>query len=456
MKSYFFCGIGGSGMSALAVLLAKNGYAISGSDRGFDAQKGADVREKLMKQGIALFAQDGSGVTKDVDCVVVSSAVEESVPDVKAARALNIPVRKRAEILADFLATTNGIAIGGTSGKTTVTAMTAHILKQAGVDPNVVNGGIMLNYRTDTETGNVLTGKGGFCVIEADESDGSIALYSPAVSVVTNISLDHKPIEELRPLFAGFIQKASVGAVVNLDCAETAKMRSLNKNVLTFSLKDESADLYARDIVPTDCGVKFKLNRDEAELLVAGRHNVANALAAIGAADLLGVPRAKSLSALASFKGVKRRLETLGEAGGVYVIDDFAHNPEKIAATLDTLKEKSGRLIVIFQPHGFAPTKLMKDGYIKTFLTKTDMDDIIIMPEIFYAGGTTTKDISSADIVKELARAGKKAHFIPERAKIAKLVLSLAKAGDRVVVMGARDDTLTDFAYGILKELGER
>lgn len=456
MKSYFFCGIGGSGMSALAVLLAKNGYAISGSDRGFDAQKGADVREKLMKQGIALFAQDGSGVTKDVDCVVVSSAVEESVPDVKAARALNIPVRKRAEILADFLATTNGIAIGGTSGKTTVTAMTAHILKQAGVDPNVVNGGIMLNYRTDTETGNVLTGKGGFCVIEADESDGSIALYSPAVSVVTNISLDHKPIEELRPLFAGFIQKASVGAVVNLDCAETAKMRSLNKNVLTFSLKDESADLYARDIVPTDCGVKFKLNRDEAELLVAGRHNVANALAAIGAADLLGVPRAKSLSALASFKGVKRRLETLGEAGGVYVIDDFAHNPEKIAATLDTLKEKSGRLIVIFQPHGFAPTKLMKDGYIKTFLTKTDMDDIIIMPEIFHAGGTTTKDISSADIVKELARAGKKAHFIPERAKIAKLVLSLAKAGDRVVVMGARDDTLTDFAYGILKELGER
>lgn len=456
MKSYFFCGIGGSGMSALAVLLAKNGYAISGSDRGFDAQKGADVREKLMKQGIALFAQDGSGVTKDLDCVVVSSAVEESVPDVKAARALNIPVRKRAEILADFLATTNGIAIGGTSGKTTVTAMTAHILKQAGVDPNVVNGGVMLNYHTDTETGNVLTGKGGFCVIEADESDGSIALYSPAVSVVTNISLDHKPIEELRPLFAGFIQKASVGAVVNLDCAETAKMRSLNKNVLTFSLKDESADLYARDITPTDRGVKFKLNRDEAELLVAGRHNVANALAAIGAADLLGVPRAKSLSALASFKGVKRRLETLGEAGGVYVIDDFAHNPEKIAATLDTLKEKSGRLIVIFQPHGFAPTKLMKDGYIKTFLTKTDMDDIIIMPEIFYAGGTTTKDVSSADIVKELARAGKKAHFIPERAKIAKLVLSLAKAGDRVVVMGARDDTLTDFAYGILKELGER
>lgn len=455
MKSYFFCGIGGSGMSALAVLLAKNGYAISGSDRGFDAQKGADVREKLIKQGIALFAQDGSGVTKDVDCVVVSSAVEESVPDVKAARALNIPVRKRAEILADFLATTNGIAIGGTSGKTTVTAMTAHILKQAGVDPNVVNGGIMLNYRTDTETGNVLTGKGGFCVIEADESDGSIALYSPAVSVVTNISLDHKPIEELRPLFAGFIQKASVGAVVNLDCAETAKMRSLNKNVLTFSLKDESADLYARDIVPTDCGVKFKLNRDEAELLVAGRHNVANALAAIGAADLLGVPRAKSLSALASFKGVKRRLETLGEAGGVYVIDDFAHNPEKIAATLDTLKEKSGRLIVIFQPHGFAPTKLMKDGYIKTFLTKTDMDDIIIMPEIFYAGGTTIKDVSSADIIKELVKAGKKAHFIPEREKIAKLVLSLAKAGDRVVVMGARDDTLTDFAYGILKELGE-
>ena len=453
MKSYFFCGIGGSGMSALAVLLHKNGHLISGSDRGFDANENNEMKNKLLKQGIVLFAQDGSGVSKETDCVVVSSAVEDGIPDIQAAHALKIPVKKRAEILAEFLQKTNGIAVGGTSGKTTVTAMTAHILKQAGIDPNVVNGGIMLNYADEEGTGNVLTGKGAFCVMEADESDGSIALYKPAISVVTNISLDHKPLEELRPLFSDFIRKASVGAVLNLDCAETAKLTALNKNILTFSLKDKTADLYAKDIQPAGNGVRFVLNHDEVILPVAGKHNAANALAAIGAADLLGVPRTKSLAALAGFKGVQRRLETIGEAKGVTVIDDFAHNPEKIAATLDTLKEKAGRLIVFFQPHGFAPTKLMKDGYIRTFISKTDKEDIIILPEIFYAGGTASKDISSADIVKELEHVGKRVHFEPNREKAANLITALAKKGDRVVVMGARDNTLRTFAFSLLKTL---
>ena len=453
MKSYFFCGIGGSGMSALAILLKHDGYAVSGSDRAFDAGKNTAVRFFLQKEGIEIHPQDGRGVTKDVDCVVVSSAVEEKIPDVQKALALNVPVKKRAEILAEFFNASNGIAVGGTSGKTTVTAMTAHILKQAGIDPNVVNGGIMLNYQTENSLGNALTGAGAFCVIEADESDKSIALYTPAVSVVTNISLDHKPLEELRPLFADFIRKASVGAVLNADCMETAKMRPLNPNVLTFSLLDETADLCARNIAPTEDGVSFTLGRDVFVLRVPGRHNVANALAAIAAADFLGVPRATSLTALADFKGVKRRLETVGSAKGVTVIDDFAHNPEKIAATLDTLKEKDGRLIVIFQPHGFGPTKMLKDGYIRTFISKTDKEDIVVLPEIFYAGGTAVKDVSSADIVKELERAGKRAHFVDPREKIVKFVKTLAQKGDRIVVMGARDDTLTLLAHDILNAI---
>ena len=453
MTTFFFCGIGGSGMSALALFLKHRGHAVKGSDRAYDSRPDAPVFNMLRENGIELCAQNGDGVDDGTDCVVVSSAVEESVPDVAKAKALGKPVKKRAELLAETLNDSLTVAVGGTSGKTTVTGMTGHILRNAGVDPSVVNGGVMLNYETENGLGNVLFGDSPFCVIEADESDGSIALYKPAVSIVTNISLDHKPLPELRPLFADFIRKASVGAVLNFDCKETNALKALNANVLTFSLNDDDADLTAKNITPTQNGVSFELDGDTFDLIVPGRHNVANALAAIACADMLGVPRAASKAALATFSGIKRRLQTVGEKKGVTVFDDFAHNPEKIAATLDTLKEKSGRLIVIYQPHGFGPTKLLRQGLIDAFVRKTDNEDIIVFPEIYYAGGTAVKDISSEDLAKELERAGKRVHFIPDRKKIVKLVAALAKKGDRVVVMGARDDTLTAFARDILTAL---
>lgn len=454
MKKYFFCGVGGSGMSALALALKNKGYDISGSDRAYDADVNTPKFDVLKNQGVRLFAQDGSGVDEHTDVLVVSSAVEETIPDVVKARRLNVPVMKRAEVLADFLHEHNGIAVGGTSGKTTTTAMIGHILREAGLDPSVINGGVMLNYADSLGMGNVLAGKGSFCVIEADESDGSIELYKPAVSVLTTISLDHKPLEELRVLFGDFVERATVGAVLNADNADVLALKDKNPNVLTFSALGNDADLKAENVTPAENGVRFVLDGEEVFLPVIGRHNVANALAAVGAAMQIGIPASQALKALSTFKGVHRRLETVGVTKkNIAVIDDFAHNPEKVAASLSALKDYDGRLIVIYQPHGFKPTKIMRKGLVDAFDKGLGLDDTLIMQEIYYAGGTAQKDISSADLVRDLERTGKRVHFIPDRKAIVSLVKGLAAKGDRIVVMGARDDTLSDFARNIFEAL---
>lgn len=450
MKKYFFCGVGGSGMSSLALALKSKGNDICGSDRSRDAGLYAEKFNILKNQGIRLFAQDGSGIDGQTDALVVSSAVEETIPDVIKARQLNVPVLTRAQVLAGFLHEHNGIAVGGTSGKTTTTGMIGHILKEAGVDPSVINGGIMLNYADSLGMGNVIAGNGAFCVIEADESDGSIELYKPAVSIVTSISLDHKPVEELKVLFGDFVERASVGAVLNADNADTIALKDRNSNVLSFSVQGADADLKAVNIAPVENGVRFMLDGENVFLPVIGRHNVANALAAVAAAEMIGIPRNQALKALESFKGIHRRLETVGVTRkGIAVIDDFAHNPEKISAALSALKEYKGRLIVIYQPHGFKPTKIMRAGIVEAFDRLLSLDDTLIMQEIYYAGGTAQKDISSADLVKDLERTGKRVHFIPDRKKIITLVKGLAAKGDRIVIMGARDETLSDFARSI-------
>ena len=454
MKKYFFCGVGGSGMSALALMLKNKGYDVGGSDRAYDAGVNASKFDVLENQGVVLFAQDGGGVDEHTDVLVVSSAVEETIPDVVKARRLNVSIMKRAEVLADFLHEHNGIAVGGTSGKTTTTAMIGHVLKEAGLDPSVINGGVMLNYADSLGMGNVLAGKGSFCVIEADESDGSIELYKPAVSVLTTISLDHKPLEELRVLFGDFVERATVGAVLNADNADVLALKNRNPNVLTFSAAGGDADLKAENVAPVENGVRFSLDGEEAFLPVIGRHNVANALAAVGAAMQIGIPASQALKALSTFKGVRRRLETVGVTKkNVAVIDDFAHNPEKIAASLSALKDYDGRLIVIYQPHGFKPTKIMRKGLVDAFDRGLGLDDTLIMQEIYYAGGTAQKDISSADLVRDLERTGKRVHFIPDRKAVVSLVKGLASKGDRIVVMGARDDTLSDFARSIFEAL---
>lgn len=449
MASYFFCGVGGSGMSPLAQVMVAGGHSVKGSDRAYDQGQSPEKFDALKKLGIQLFPQDGSGLTAD-DVLVVSSAVEDCIPDVKRAKELGLHIQKRAELLAELFNDANtSIAVGGTSGKSSTTAMLGHILKQCGKNPNVINGAVMKNS-TDG-LGNVLLAKDNdYMAIEADESDGSIALYAPVISVLLNISEDHKTFDVLYDLFGDFISKPILGSVINLDCPHTAKIAGRARNPKTFSVKDESADLFAKEITPTAEGVSFILNNETYQLKVPGRHNVANALAAIAAATLAGIETRHAATALTQFTGVKRRLDVIGTQNGITVIDDFGHNPDKIEAGLTTLQEYAGRLIVMFQPHGFGPTKMMKEGYIQSFKDGLKDGDILLMPEIFYAGGTVERSISSKEITDAVTASGRTAKFFNTREDVGAFIKENAQKGDRIVIMGARDDTLTDFCNQLL------
>lgn len=455
-KTLFFCGIGGSGMSSLAQVLKSWGYKISGSDRDFDRKLKEKSFTGLLDQGIQLWPQDGSGISDDTDELVVSSAVEESIPDVRAAMRHGIPVRKRAEVLAEVFNHTSGIAVGGTSGKSTVTGMIAHILTSSGADPTVVNGGVMLDAARAPFLGNAICGNQTNLVIEADESDGSIALYRPGVSVITNISTDHKPLSELHHLFRDFSIAAKTACVLNRDCPESSKLQTLHSNSITFGLDSPDADLAANDIRLNKSGVSFKLKSARFRLPILGRHNVSNALAAIGACKVLGISVGECAESLRSFQGIERRLQVIGNCFGVTIIDDFAHNPEKIKATLSTLRRHGNRLLVMYQPHGYAPTKFVRDGLINVFSSVLIAGDLLAMPDIFYVGGTAVKSITSQDLIAPVARSGIDAHHIRRREDIARWFLKECTSGDVIVIMGARDESLSTFARHLLAELRER
>ena len=437
-------------MSAIAQVLLHSGYTVRGSDRSYDQGKNAQLYQNLTQLGVKLYPQDGSGMDKSVDTLVVSSAVEPNIPDVKAALDLDLPIQKRAEILAWLFNQGEGIAVGGTSGKTTVTGMIGHILYQTKRNPTVINGGIMLNAVAPPHLGNAMCGDPTLPVVEADESDGTIALYDPKVAVLTNISLDHKPMEELEKLFGDFCNRAKDAAIVNLDCKHSADLTHRLHTRITFGLNNPHANIHATHIQLLPDGSAFQANGIACRLYVPGHHNIANALAAMAACEAIGVALGEATNALASFQGIGRRLQVIGQKNGIVVIDDFAHNPDKIAASLAALKAQPGRLLVVFQPHGFAPTRLLKDGLISAFAQGLDEQDQLLMPEIFYAGGTAQKDISSAHLIDAIAQQNRNAQFITTRDAIQAHLVREAQTGDRIVIMGARDDTLTDFARGIL------
>ena len=462
-KSYFFVGIGGSGMMPLAMILAGRGARVAGSDRALDAGRVPAKFDALRDLGIALFPQDGSGIVSPDQVVVASAAVEESVPDIVAAGRVGAERMTRAELNAAlFSAAVLPIGVAGTSGKSTVTGMIGWILHAVGRDPTVMNGAVMKNFvAPDTPFASALVGGGDAYVSEVDESDGSIALYRPQIAVLNNVSLDHKSLDELRALFGAFIGHAT-RAVVNLDNNEGAALAMAlpAERLLTFAVEGD-ADLVARRLAARPFGVDFDLvERGEpairVSLQVPGRHNVSNALAAIGAARAAGVPLANAAAAIAGFTGLRRRMELVGEAGGLAVIDDFGHNPDKIAATLDTLHAFPGRLLILFQPHGYGPLKVMRRELVASLVERLGPEDELVLPDPVYQGGTVTREVTSADIVADIAAAGANARHIPDRAAAAAHLVAIARPGDRIVVMGARDDTLSVLAAGMLDELGER
>lgn len=442
---FHYAGLGGAGMSALAQFQVMTGGRASGSDRAFDRGERDGLRAQLERLGIAVLPQDGSGLGSDCVALVVSTAVEEHVPDFAAARAKHIPIIHRSELLAHFVARHRSVAVTGTSGKSTVTAMVFATLSGAGRDPSVITGADLPELEAQGLPGNAFAGRSDLLVVEADESDGTLVCYAPAVGVILNLQRDHKEMIEVAAMFATLRARARealvVGDAENLDPFAGGALR------FGFSAR---ADLRGEDVELGPASSRFRVNDTMFSVPVPGAHNVANALAAIASCRILGLTLAEMVTPLASFRGIGRRFQTVGRARGVEVVDDFAHNAEKIAAAIRTAKLRAKRVLAIYQPHGYGPTRFLRPDFVTTFARELAPEDFLWMLEVFYAGGTATRDFSAADIVAEIRALGTKAEFAASRERLVARIAEEARPGDLVLVMGARDPSLSELARTIL------
>lgn len=460
---WFFCGIGGSGMLPLAQIVQGLGGTIAGSDRSNDQGRTPEKFSWLECHGFALFPQDGSGVTSSKQVIVASAAVEDTVPEIVRAAHLGCPRMTRAELNAAlFNAARSSIAVAGTSGKSTVTAMVGWIMHQAGRDPTIMNGAVMKNFVSEASPyASAHVGGGNLYVSEVDESDGSIALYQPTVGVLLNVSLDHKSMDELRTLFSDFL-RVSKSRAINVDDEEVRALAKDLDQAITFGIDSDHAEISVdgSSIVDTTTGIEAVVtdkrdgSRHELRLSMPGRHNLSNALAAITVASAMGVQIEDAVRALESFAGLARRFDVIGiSASGISVIDDFGHNPEKCAATLRTLKQHPGRVIAFFQPHGYGPLRQMGSELAATFARELGPEDLTLICDPVYFGGTVDRSSGADRVVDLINMAGGHAEHVATRGDVADRIVAVARPGDRVVVMGARDDTLTDFAKDLFARL---
>jgi UDP-N-acetylmuramate--alanine ligase len=433
-----FVGIGGIGMSGIAEVLINLGYKVSGSDL-----KDTEITRRLKNLGASLYLGHKPENLKDVDVVVISSAVRADNPEVKAAQERNIPIIPRAEMLAELMRLKYGIAVAGAHGKTTTTSLVATVLAKGGIDPTVVIGG-----RLNALGSNAILGSGEFMVAEADESDGSFLKLSPTIAIVTNIDAEHldyyPDLEEIKEAFLAFINKIPFYGLA-IVCLDDENIQDLipkvNKRCLTYGLSAQ-ADLRACDLTHEGMTTRFTvLQRDrqlgEVELRIPGRHNVYNALAAVACGLELEIPFAAIKEALKEFGGVQRRFQIKGEMKGVLVVDDYGHHPTEIKATLTAAKLVwNRRLIAVFQPHRYTRTQHL----FKEFLTAFYQADILILTEIYPAGEDPIAGVSAKRLFEGIKEHGhKQVLFVPDKEEIPATLFSLMKAGDVVLILGAGD-----------------
>lgn len=439
----FFIGIAGSGMSAIAQYLKGIGKEVAGSDRFFIEGEFNETRNKLEAEGIACFLQNGEGINDFTDLVVVSAAVEDTVVEVQKAKQFEIPIIKRSELLAIIAASKKTIAVGGTSGKSTTTAMLYEILEFAGLEPSIISGAGLVSLIKQGKIGNAKVGKGELLVIEADESDGSIVLYKPEIGLLLNVDKDHKEIPYLMEVFRTF-RNNSKRFVVNQS---HGLAQQLSQHIQQdFSLMNPITGYTATHFVQKGLSISFKLNGVDFSLQLAGRHNMENAVAAAAVSNQLGVDLATSATALKNYQGIYRRHQLLGIKHGIYLIDDYAHNPVKCAAAIEACQPIAPKVIAWFQPHGYGPTKFLRQDFVAELAKVLRPEDEIWMSEIFYAGGTTTKDISANDLVNDLRILDKHAFFVADRNEFLAKVRPHFSNDCVLLLMGARDPSLEEFA----------
>jgi UDP-N-acetylmuramate--alanine ligase len=420
-------GIAGVGMSALAQALLNAGHAVSGSDRFLDqGRENLGVLETLRRAGAKLFPQDGSGVTAHTTAVVVSTAIEADNPDLAAAQTFGVPVRHRSELLVELVAGQQLLAIAGTAGKTTTTALVGHLLVELGADPSVVNGGVALGWQRPDALGSARKGRADLWVLETDESDRSLLRFAPDWAIVTNISKDHFELDQVVALFRQFAVQVRTGIVCGPGVAALLRGHTAAKLV-------ELAATRPLPLGPLPAALP-------------GRHNAENALLAATLCERLGYAPEAIRAALATFQGVQRRLERVGACDGVTFFDDYAHNPAKMAAACAAVQPERGRLFAVWRPHGFGPLKLMLGELTDALAGVLRPQDAVLLLPVFYAGGTTSSALNSDALVDALVARGVAAELAPDYAALEARLRAALRPGDVVLVMGARDPDLPLFA----------
>ena len=440
IRNIHFIGVGGAGMSALARILLDQGYHVSGSD-----QKMSDVAKQLAARGANIFEGHDAANVDGADAVVCSTAIPEDNVELAAAKARGIRRLHRSDVNAALLNAAKGIAVAGAHGKTTTTSMIGLILEHGGVDPTIIIGG-QVDYLAD---GNARLGRGEYLVSEADESDGSFLKLLPHIAVVTNVENDHMDhygtMENIKKAFRQFLENTDEEAGTCVLCADNENLREISKNLsrrVVFYGVSEDAEYRATHIAPEGTGVAFDMERGGEKLIrvrlsIPGHHNVLNALGSVAVGILCGVSPQKAAEALARFHGAKRRFETKGRAAGVWVVDDYAHHPTEIMATLKAARQTSPkRLVCAFQPHRYSRTQLLQKEFGGAFKDA----DVLILTDIYSAGEAPIAGVSGETIVTAVkAATGQKTTYIKARADVAPYLETIVQDGDLVLTMGAGD-----------------
>jgi UDP-N-acetylmuramate--alanine ligase len=449
-----FIGVGGAGMSGIARIMLAKGFSISGSDKSESA-----MLTSLKALGAEIFIGHASQNLGNAQMVIISSAINESNAELLAAKAKGLPIIARATALAWLMSESTSVAIAGTHGKTTTTAMLTVALQSAGLDPSFAIGGTI-----NTAGTNAHSGTGTIFVAEADESDGSFLAYKPTGAIITNIELDHVdhfPNEDaVFAVFEQFVSSIKQGGFL-VACGDDAGVNNLLKRIKRTDLqiylygKGTSNDFRIDKIHLAPKGSSSVVSSTgrkvgELNLAVAGEHNLLNGLAAFAAASALGAAETKVLDGLASFTGTKRRFELKGEVGGVKVIDDYGHHPTEVNVTLTTAKNlaQAGRVIVIFQPHRYSRTA----AFATQFSTSLALADFTYLLEVYAASEKPLPGVSSLLIAK--AMNPQQVKFEPSMIEVVNEVVAMAKSGDVILTLGAGD--VSSLGEPILQALANR
>ncbi len=450
-QNVFFIGIAGVGMSAVAQYLQGIGKQVSGSDRYFHPEEFNKTKNQLEAEGIKCFLQDGRGISENTDLIVVSTAIEDTVFEVKKAKQLNIPIIKRSELLALIAKSKKTVAVAGTSGKSTTSAMLFQILEDAGLQPSIISGAGLTKIIKEGKIGNAAVGKGDWLIIEADESDGSVVQYEPEIGLLLNIDKDHQEIDELMELFTIFKNNTNSLFVVNQS---NTLAKTLSANFQNdFGFENEQAKYNITKFNQKGFELSFEILGQKVKMNSIGQHSAENAAAAIAVANQIGVDLEICAKSLENYEGIYRRHQILGQKNGIWVIDDYAHNPAKCAASIKACQPLAQKVVAWFQPHGYGPTRFLRKDFVDEISAALRPQDEIWMSEIFYAGGTAVKDISANDLIQDIKNNGKNAFFVEDRNQLLENLKPHLGKNSVLLIMGARDPSLEDFCKNIYEEL---